>query len=230
MAGRHREAGAGRLGLKCALAGAVMAGAAMAAAGAAAAEPPPPPPADPVAIPEPPPPAPLPPGAGLLAGPIDPAAITAAPPPVDPSVTLLGPLGAVPGGGGGQDLLLSQYQAPSVGGAPAAPPSTDVLQGSSFLIPNNYRVPAPDQDSQDSPYQLTPGVPGPFARVDGLKGLHAMVHGALGRMPADQLSEPLAGTAPPPGTALPVGPEQNLPEVLPPVDPGALPPPVPPAG
>ena len=54
------------------------------------------------------------------------------------------------------------------------------------------------------------------AGIDTLRGQHAIVHGALGRMPADQLGQPLPGTAPPPGTNLPAGPEQFLPDpVLP---------------
>ena len=152
---------------------------------------------------------------------------------------MLGPLGAL--SGGGSDFLLSQYPVPSVGGAPAAPPSVDVLRDGQFLTPQNYRVPSPENSpDQLSPYPLPLGEPGPFARVDAWKGLHAMVHGALGRMPADQLSQPLPGTAPPPGTNIPVGPMENLPdpavaEAAVPVGPGAaapipLLPPTPPPG
>ncbi len=124
---------------------------------------------------------------------------------------MLGPLGAL--SGGGSDLLLSQYPVPSVGGVPAAPPSMDVLRDGQFLTPQNYRVPSPENSpGQLSPYPLPVGEPGPFARVDAWKGLHAMLHGALGRMPAGQLSQPLPGTAPPPGTNIPVGPMENLPD------------------
>lgn len=132
-------------------------------------------------------------------------------PPLQPGVAMLGPLGALPGPGGA-DFLLGQYPVPSAPGAQgAAPPDVSVLDAGQFLNPLNYRVPTPDQVS---PYQLAPGTPGPFARVDAMKGAHAMVHGALGRMPLGQLSEPLPGTAPPPGTQLPAGPVQNLPDPL----------------
>jgi hypothetical protein len=122
------------------------------------------------------------------------------------------------GGDAGNQLLLGQTPAPAVAGtAPAAPPNVNVLDGTQLLLPQNYRVPDADQIS---PYPLQEGVPpGPFARVDAIKGAHAMVHGALGRMPADQLGQPLPGTAPPPGTNIPAGPEQFLP------DPAAPPPP-----
>jgi len=133
-------------------------------------------------------------------------------------------LGAAPASGYGFDLLLGQYPTPALPGA-AQPvgPSPDILAAGSFLNPSNYRVPAPDQVS---PYPLQEGVPpGPFARIDGLKGLHAMVHGALGRMPAGDLSEPLPGTAPPAGTAIPVGPEGNLADPSAPILPYAPPPP-----
>jgi len=182
-------------------AGVLAVGAAVASAATAAADPPPPPvPADPAA---PPPPD------------------AAAPPnPINNPLTGFAQFFL---NSGGQDLMLSQSAIPALpGSAPFSPPSTDILAGSQLLNPANYRVPDPDQVS---PYALAQGTPGPFARVDGLKGLHAMVHGALGRMPADELGQPLPGTAPPPGTAIPAGPEQFLP------DPAlVLPPPPPPEG
>ncbi len=95
------------------------------------------------------------------------------------------------------------------GGTPLVPPTT--------LMPQYYRMPTPDLTS---PYQLTQDAPpGPFARVDAFEGVHALLHGALGRMPADQLGQPLPGTAPAPGEVIPAGPEQFLP------DPAAVPPP-----
>jgi hypothetical protein len=207
--GRHAKAAAPGLAVKITAAGVLLAGAAVASAATAAADPTPPIPADPAAPVLPPAPAPV---------------ADAAPAPGGQ------PLGAFAnyflGSAGGQELMLGQTPVPAVPGSqPAAPPNTDVLNGSQFLVPNNYRVPTPDQES---PYALPQGTPGPFARVDGLKGLHAMVHGALGRMPHDQLSEPLPGTAPPPGTALPPGPMDNLPDPgLPPAPPGLPPKPAP---
>jgi hypothetical protein len=171
---------------------------------------------------EPPPPGdPSAPG-GPVAPVVEPA--PAAPPP-GPAMGALGPLGA-PLTPGGLDFLLGQYPVPSApGAAPAALPDASVLDAGQFLNPKSYRVPTSDQVS---PYPLAPGTPGPFARVDALKGTHAMVHGALGRMPLDQLSQPLPGTAPPAGTQIPVGPLQNLPDPSAPfvtVPPAAEPPP-----
>lgn len=191
---------------EAALIGMMAVGVAIGSAGLAAADPEPLPPPSP------------PPGAGFLAGPIDPNAIVDSPPPADPAVTALGPLGAVTSSNGIAGLMLSQNPVPSVNGAPAPGlPSPDVLQSGQFLLPQNYRVPPPDQDS---PYALAEGVPGPFARVDGIKGAHSMFHGALGRMPIGELGQPLPGTAPPPGTNIPMGPVDGLP------DPGAPPPPI----
>ncbi|MGY4712520.1 hypothetical protein ACXDF8_23670 [Mycolicibacterium sp. CBM1] len=191
-------------------------GAAVAATATAVADPPPVDPALPVD------PAPPPPAQGLL------------PPQAAISDSLNGFANYI-AGDAGQQLLLGQTPTPAVAGtAPASPPSVDILDGAQMLMPQNYRVPTPDQTS---PYQLAPGVPGPFARVDAYKGVHAMLHGALGRMPADQLGQPLPGTAPPPGTNIPAGPEQFLPDSPPPPDPAlpaasadpALLPPPPPA-
>ncbi|MCX2931535.1 hypothetical protein ORI20_14740 [Mycobacterium sp. CVI_P3] len=100
----------------------------------------------------------------------------------------------------------------------SAPPPSDPLAPVELLLPQNYRMPTPDLES---PYLLTEGTPpGPFARVDAMKGVHALLHGALGRMPGDQLGDPLPGTAPPPGTNIPAGPEQFLPDPA-----GVIPPP-----
>lgn len=84
----------------------------------------------------------------------------------------------------------------------------DALVTSQQLLPQNYQMPEPNEQS---PYALAPAVPGPFARIDALQGLHALLYAAMGRMSVEQLGEPLPGTAPPPGTALPPGLEQHLP-------------------
>ena len=124
------------------------------------------------------------------------------------------------------DSVLAPLTAP---GAAAAP---DPLAAAGMLMPQNYRMPTGELPS---PYVLATGVPpGPFARVDGVKGLRAMLHGALGRMPGVELGQPLPGTAPPPGTAIPPGLVQFLPDPaeIVPADPAAplIPLPVPPAG
>jgi hypothetical protein len=163
--------------------------------------------------------------------PIDPGA----PPPPPQQQGFLPPPGALQdsingfaaylGGPAGDQLLLGQSETPALAGtAPAAPPSADILNGAGLLMAQNNSMPTPDQAS---PYQLGPGADGPFARVNQWKGVHAFLHGALGRMPADQLGEPLPGTAPLPGINIPAGPEQFLPDPAAPPPPGA---PVVPAG
>ena len=101
------------------------------------------------------------------------------------------------------EMFLAQAPSTAIG----ADPNVNPLAQSQYFNPKAYRVPGNEAENQ---YGLQPGVDGPFARVDGLKGTHAMLHGALGRMPAGQLSEPLPGTAPPAGTNIPVGPVGNL--------------------
>ncbi|MEZ0355006.1 hypothetical protein [Mycobacterium sp. SA01] len=159
--------------------------------------------------------------------PVDPAA---PPPPPAPQGFIPSPgtiqdsvngFAGILGGPAGNQLLLGQTPAPALAGtAPAAPPNADILNGAQLLMAQNNSMPTPDQQS---PYQLGPGADGPFARVNQWKGVHAFLHGALGRMPADQLGQPLPGTAPPPDINIPAGPEQFLP------DPAAPPPPGDPA-
>lgn len=123
------------------------------------------------------------------------------------------------------DSLLTSSPAPAAAlGQSTLPnsPAADPLADISRMFPQYYRM--PDSDTV-SPYQLTENAPqGPFARVNAYKGVHALLHGALGRMPAAQLGDPLPGTAPAPGMVLPAGPEQFLPD---PADPL---PPTPPPG
>ena len=103
----------------------------------------------------------------------------------------------------------------------AAPPPVDPLAATGILYPQYYRMPSGEQAS---PYVLQTDVPpGPFARVDAFKGVHALIHGGLGRMPGGELGQPLPGIAPPPGTNLPPGLEQFY------VAPGPVPDPLLPA-
>ena len=115
--------------------------------------------------------------------------------------------------------------------APGSAPAANPLASVGMLMPKSYRMPTGDSPS---PYLLTTGVdPGPFARVDGWKGLHAIGHAALGRMPRVELGQPLPGTAPPPGTAIPLGLVQFLPdpaELVAPDPTVLVPPPLAPAG
>lgn len=91
-----------------------------------------------------------------------------------------------------------------------------------LLMPQNFGMPTGEEPS---PYVLGENAPSGFARVDAYQGVHALLHGALGRMPGDQLGQALPGTAPPPGTAVPPGLVQYF-EPVPPAVPGADVPPV----
>lgn len=142
------------------------------------------------------------------------------PAPAETTVPVLGarlqvdPLAALGG------LLASSPQPPVLGLAPlpagtvsTAPPA-DPMAFTQLLLPQNFRMPDPDQLS---PYPLAPNdVPSPFARIDAWKGVHALTHGGLGRMPGGDLGQPLPGTAPPPGTNIPPGLEQFYVEPTPP--------------
>jgi hypothetical protein len=89
--------------------------------------------------------------------------------------------------------------------APGTAAAVNPLAGVELLMPENYGMPAGDSAS---PYVLGEGNNGPFARVNAFKGVHALGHAGLGRMPREMLGQPLPGTAPPPGTAVPAGLEQ----------------------
>lgn len=198
--------------------------------------------ADPVLPVDPSAPLPVPPGPAPVPAPGAPAA--AAVPPAAPGPTaLLGqvtqalrsnPVAAM------NDLLAASPQPAVVGlgplppGAVASGPAGNPLAAVQLLRPQNFRMPTADQAS---PYALAPNdTPSPFARIDAWKGVHAMVHSNLGRMPGSELGQPLSGTAPPPGTNLPPGLEQFYVDPSPapalPVPPVADPLllPVPPAG
>jgi hypothetical protein len=115
--------------------------------------------------------------------------------------------------------MLAQSATPALpGAAPLQAPGADMLESISLLMPQNFGMPG---DEQQNPYALAQGVaPGPFARVDAFQGVRALLHGALGRMPREELGLPLAGTAPPPDAVVPPG----LVQFLPPADEILLPP------
>lgn len=120
--------------------------------------------------------------------------------------------------GANQNPLLAQSATPALpGAAPFQAPGANMLESISLLMPQNFGMPG---DEQQNPYALAQGVaPGPFARVDAFQGVRALLHGALGRMPREELGMPLAGTAPPPDAVIPPGLVQFLPpaeEILPP--------------
>lgn len=177
--------------------------------GAAAADPvlpvdpaiPLPAPGDPAA----PPPADAPP-ADLAAAPADPAAVpnAAAEPPSllgqfaqvaqsNPLATMKDLIGAVPQ----PTMMLGATPLPPEVDTTYLKPGQDPLSLASQLKPQNFRMPSPDQAS---PYALSPNDnPSPFARVNAFKGVHAITHSSLGRMPGSELGQPLPGTAPRPG-------------------------------
>jgi hypothetical protein len=132
------------------------------------------------------------------------------------------------GPGAPVDFLLSQYAVPAVPGAP--PPGMDInnaLSGSSYLLPQNFKLSAPDDGNM---YTIGQGdVRDQPSLVPALKGAHALWHGGMGKLTLDQLGQPLPGTAPPPGTNLPPGPLQFY-EPPPPIPLPGIPPPPPPGG
>lgn len=128
----------------------------------------------------------------------DPFAVTSEQTSADPGGTLLGLLGTEPGGNPADPLTAAVGL--------SAPPPENPLLATPLLQPQNFRMPAADETS---PYPLAPNVaPSPFARIDAWKGVHALIHGGMGRMPGAELGQPLPGTAAPPGSNLPPGLEQ----------------------
>ena len=159
-----------------------------------------------VAEPSPPPPDPA------LIAPADPAVPAPNPFTVNSQVTKDNPLM------GFVDMLAQTSPATLLNPPPAAGTgaAANPLTGLELLMPENYGMPAGDSAS---PYALGEGNNGPFARVNAFKGVHALGHAGLGRMPREMLGQPLPGTAPPPGTAVPAGLEQfyiDPAELLPP--------------
>ena len=118
------------------------------------------------------------------------------------------------------DMLSQSSPATLLNPPPAAGTAAAVnpLTGLDMLMPTSYGMPTGDAAS---PYVLGEANNGPFARVNAFKGVHALGHAGLGRMPREMLGQPLPGTAPPPGTAVPAGLEQFY------VDPAELLPPAP---
>ncbi|SER42301.1 hypothetical protein SAMN04488583_5373 [Mycobacterium sp. 88mf] len=126
--------------------------------------------------------------------------------------------------------LLGQYAAPS---APGGPPPTEAPNLRAFnnghFFPQNEKPSAPGQGTVVGvePGQENADISG----LDWMRQMHTMyrngnLRGAmLGQLPKEQLGEPLPGTAPPPGTNIPSGLGENLPD---PAAPG-VPVPAPPA-
>lgn len=154
---------------------------------------------------DPPPIVPVPPADVAVAGTPPPALSAAQQTTTDPMGTLT-------------DLLRGVTQVTPLNPAVAQDPTQpNPLAAAGLLMPQNFGMPTGEEPS---PYALGENAPSGFARVDAFQGVHALLHGSLGRMPDDQLGQPLPGTAPPPGTAVPPGLVQYFDPVP---DPGAAP-------
>jgi hypothetical protein len=187
--------------------GVLAVGTAVASAATAAADPAAPAPADPAAPTEPPDPGPPPTAMGTMAG-------------------ILGQSTSSPTG---FDLLLSQSPVPAVpGNQPAAPMGVSAVNSPQYLFGPNMKLSEQGQQSMYSAGPTDPNAPPPTGRMDAFQRAHGIWHQGMGRMDLSQLGQPLPGTAPPPGTNIPAGPEQFLPD--PPPPPGAPPPPPLPGG
>jgi len=209
-------------------------GAAVAFPAAAAAEPPPPEPLPAPGEPAPPPPGPPVP---VLGQPLGPAGLGVlaqngqAPAP--------GAMGAPPVVGLDQTTVLGQNAVPAAPGAdpgvvPNLNPFNNAYGPQQCLVPSapgkceQFDV-APGEENADTSRREWLGRYVDMYRAGMLKG------GLLGQMPQEQLGEPLPGTAPLPGTNVPPGLVQFLPDPAapdaPPPAPGAPPllPPPPPA-
>ena len=154
----------------------------------------------------------------------------------------LGTLGAPPVYGLDGTSVLAQTATPSLPGAVGTPPNLNVFNnaygaGALNEVPaapgkgEQFDV-APGQENADVSKREWLGRYIDLYRAGDLKG------GLLGQVPKDQLGEPLPGTAPPPGTNIPSGLGEFLPDPAdapppgapPPPSPGAVPPVPPPPG
>jgi hypothetical protein len=205
-------------------------GAAVALPATAAAEPPPPPP--PVPMPgEPAPPPPPGPSVPVLGAPLGPGGLGVLAQNGEPGVP--GALGAPNVPGLDSTTVLGQNVAPAAPGMnPGAPPNLNVFNNAygpqQCLEPSapgeceQFDV-APGQENSDVSRREWLGRYIDMYRSGMLKG------GLLGQVPKEQLGEAMPGTAPPPGTNIPPGLGQFLPDPAAPPD-GVAPPPVPPPG
>jgi hypothetical protein len=171
------------------------------------------------------------------------------PPPPGPTVPLMGPLG--PNGfnllaQAGQDPVDGGLGAPAVNGldrnsvlgqnlVPSAPSANPGIVpnlnpfNNAYGVQQNVKPAAPGQGQE---FGVAPGDENAdvsrrqyLGRYIDMQRAGMLKGGLLGQVPQEQLGQPLPGTAPPPGTNLPPGPVQFLPD---PVDPNAPPPPPPP--
>jgi hypothetical protein len=140
-----------------------------------------------------------------------------------------GTLGAPPVYGLDASSILAQAPVPSLPGAVGTPPNLNVFNNAYGAGALNEVPAAPGKGEQ---FGVSPGDENAdvskrqwlgryidLYRAGDLKG------GLLGQVPQEQLGEPLPGTAPPPGTNIPPGLVQYLPDPADAAPPGAAPPP-----
>ncbi|RDH79125.1 hypothetical protein DVS77_06620 [Mycolicibacterium moriokaense] len=149
--------------------------------------------------------------------------------------------------GSGYDFMLSQAPLPTAQGGQPAPvvlgedgQPLPAAQAPTVLDPEAIQALRPTNfglagQGQQSIYSYTPAAPDapPGGFLDNAKGAHGLWNYQMGKLDPSQLGGPLPGTAPPPGTNIPLGVADFLPD--PAVPGGALapwspPPPPPPAG
>lgn len=201
-------------------------GAAVVFCGIASAQPPAPP-EPPAPAPLPPPPQPAGPNIPVIGMPLGPNGwnVLAQSNPQGPT----GPLGVPEIPGIQRDTVLGQNPVPSAPGAgPGAPPNLRAFNNA-YGVPQNEVPSAPGQGQQ---FDVAPGEEN--SDVNGRTWLGRYIDlyrdgrlrgSLLGQLPQQQLGEPLPGTAPPPGTNIPPGLVQFLPDPAAPPPDGAPPPP-----
>ena len=213
-----------------AAAGLVAVGAAVALAATAAADPPPPEP-----VPLPGESAPVPPGppVPVLGAPLGPGGLNVLAQNGQPPNDVPGALGTPQVTGLDASSVLGQLPAPAAPGAgPETPPNLHVF--------NNAYGPqqclAPSAPGKCEQFDVAPGDENADVSRRDWMGRYIVMYragmlkgGLLGQVPQEQLGEPLPGTAPPPGTNIPPGLVQFLPDPAASPD-GAPPPPPPPPG
>jgi len=198
-------------------------GAAVAYPATAAADPPP----EPLPLPaEPAPPPELGPVIPMIGAPLGPAGFNILAQNGIPAADQPGTLGAPNVVGLDRDSVLGQNLVPAApNGGTGIVPNLNVFNNA-YGLPQ-YVVPSAPGGEQ---FDVAPGQENTdvtkrewFGRFIDMQR-DGRTYGGLGQAPLEQLGQPLPGTAPPPGTNIPPGLVQFLPE---PVDPNAPPPPPP---
>jgi hypothetical protein len=149
--------------------------------------------------------------------------------------------------GSGNDFLLGQAPLPTAQGGQPAPvmvgadgqpipagqaPTLVDQSAIQMMRPDNFALAGQGQESMYSHTPVAPDAPPP-GLMQNLKGAHGLWNYQMGKVDPSQLGQPLPGTAPPPGTNIPLGVADFLPDPATPggaLPPWAPPPPPPPAG